>query len=322
MITNKLLKQPKVLTYARYSYTEYEMRIFIFIILHLQKAWKQETLEDLENWRSAQTIQFHLADLKINDNEVINDRIKKALISIRAKSFTVETEHEWFNTGLINYGHYDKKIKKYEIQISNLLAPHIIELGKNFTQYQLNVILKLNFYGQRLYIIMNDWAWKGYYTTTAKDFKKLLEIDKKYQKYYDFKKAVITRAQNELKNLYDEGKADLYFILTEDKIKRKSDDDFDRTLKFKIITKDEKITNQEDLQLYMQHCTEYLKKFFPKQQKRREDIYKFLFNSNLIVEFMEKVYKIIENLEDKKELLHNHGGLINTILREDFRYTK
>lgn len=143
-------------------------------------------------------------------------------------SFLSSVEYH-FNEGFVDLC-FDPKLK-----------PYLLELKESFIKYKLGSIVNLNsFYSIRFYELLVKWKKIGQFNLSIKKIKELFQIDKSsYKRYNDFKKAVLLKAQEELKE-----KTDLYFEFREIKTGRKITD-----IEFKILTTKNKIDHVEVPQL-------------------------------------------------------------------------
>ncbi|RYX80528.1 RepB family plasmid replication initiator protein, partial [bacterium] len=293
------LYQPNIITQARYSFTEYEMRVLLYVIKQIQDKLNKNDVEFNRNMFGEidYKIQFYLADMMVSEGEKNHARIRKALKDLRDKSFEVEDEKHWFNVGFINYGRYNKDVKKWELQVSFLLMPYMVSLAKGFTAYQLETILNLNTNSQRLYLMFSQYHDTGIFRISAEELRYKLGLEKKYERYGDFKKWVLSAAEKELKLLFDSEKSDVWVKLEKDK-KERGKEDFDRTLTFKIFYSQRKIVQMEQAKAEtLRYCTQILQSMFPDHQAYANSLLGYLVGKMQLKTFSER----LERMEDQSQ---------------------
>lgn len=314
--------QPNVITQARYNFSEYEMRVLLYVVKHIQDKLNKDdvafnrTLFGEIDYK----IQFFLAELMNTEDEKNHGRVRKALVDLRSKSFEVEDEKQWFNVGFINYGRYNKEVKKWELQVSFLLMPYIVSLARGFTTFQLDTILRLNSHSQRLYMMFSQFHNTGIFRISAEDLRFKLGLEKSYSEYNGFKKRVINSAIKELKNLFDEEKSDLWIVLENDKKDRRKED-FDRMLTFKIFYSKRKVIQVEQAKAEaLQYCTHVLKSIFMDNTVYANKLIGYLIGEKRLRPFVDRLEKIEDQSEKEGKALSTYGGLVRHLVKEDFNF--
>ncbi|MDQ1233639.1 plasmid replication initiation protein [Paenibacillus sp. SORGH_AS306] len=107
-----------------------------------------------------------------------------------------------------------------EVEFSPKLKPYLLQLKEKFTSFRLNDILKLkSAYSMRIYELLKQYEKLGQRTLKVQRLKELLGIEDQYPVYSDFKKRVITKAQQEINK-----STDIEFNYVERKSGRKVDE--------------------------------------------------------------------------------------------------
>ncbi|TXK21157.1 replication initiation protein [Pontibacter qinzhouensis] len=314
--------QPNVITQARYSFTEYEMRVLLYVVKHIQNKLNKDDIEFNRNMFGEidYKVQFYLADMMVTEGEKNHARIRKALKDLRDKSFEVEDEKQWFNVGFINYGRYNKDAKKWELQVSFLLMPYMVSLARGFTAYQLETILHLNTHSQRLYMMFSQYHDTGIFRISAEDLRYKLGLEKKYERYGDFKKWVLSAAEKELKHLFEDNKSDLWVKLEKDK-KERGKEDFDRMLTFKIFYTDRKFKQVEQAkQEAIRYCINLLSAILPGDELYCNKLLGYLIEQKRLKPFADRLGRLEEQAQQEGKPLTSYGGLLRHIAKEDFKY--
>lgn len=244
-----------------------------------------------------------------------------SLKKLRDKYIEVEDDNLWFAVGLINYAKYDKKANLYEIEVSRLLMPYLVELAEQFTTYQLSVVMALKSkYSQRLYELCCEYKnmKDRRFFLDIKNLRDLLRLGQRYRLYSGFKEKVLDVAKKELKNLFEQGRCDLWFDYYEDeatKIRKAY-----TRIWFQIHTKtDSEQREQELADMFNQRL--WIHKFLIATFKRDKKYIKRVIDAlnrepNLIAPIFSRLYRM-EREEDKS----SYAPLTRYILKNDFKLT-
>lgn len=224
------LYQANTVTQARYDYSLIEKRTIYLIIREVRKRY---VLND-----DGQRDLFGNLVLTFNRSQLENasfsdaDDMYRSLKRLRKRNFDIKGEDgKWLDVGFINYAEHIPRTGKVEIEVSRKILPYLVELSKEYTEYNLTVALSLGSeYSQRLYEYCSQFKAAGGFQMTVSDFREKLMLKEKYKQYGAFKVFVLEAARKELKKLYDKKQCDLYFNYSEEKEGRKI-----VALKFKII---------------------------------------------------------------------------------------
>lgn len=314
--------QPNVITQARYSFSDYEMRVLLFVVKQIQDLLNRDdvnfnrTLFGEIDYK----VQFYLKDILGSDDEKNHSRVRKALKDLRQKSFEVNDEKQWFNVGFVNYGYYNKEAKKWELQVSFLLMPYMVSLAKGFTIYQLQTVLELNTHAQRLYMMFSQFHDTGIFRISAEDLRYKLALENAYGRYCDFKIKVLAFSLKEMKDLFNEGKSDLYVTLEDDK-KVRGKEDWERTLTFKIFYSKRKVVEVEQAKAEaMQYCVQVLKSIFLDNQNYPNKLIGHLVQTKRLKAFTERLGRVEDEATETGKALSSFGGLIRHIAEGDYGF--
>ena len=166
----------------------------------------------------------------------------------------------WFEK--ISYINHDATVT---FKVNEEMAPHLFNLKKNFTAYQLiNTIRLDSIYSIRLYELLKQYVPAGDVNKTLVGLKTILGIEKQYKRYNHFKSRVLEVARKELK-----ARTDIRFKYEEIKTGRRV-----TSIQFLVFpntknTKKDKIMDVLDTQ-----SIEYrtLLNLLPKEQQRKKTI--------------------------------------------------
>lgn len=210
---NIVKKQNDLINKARYSLNELEIKIVSTLISMIRK----DDTEFHEYYVDIKELQ-KLTNTSTKDNQYYID-IAKSLMS---KPFNID--NKVFNWVTFAEHKQDSTMLKFEIH--RYLKPYLLELQKNFTQYNIKDIMMLkSAYVIRLYeLIISEYTqYKNYHKSATKytfdlqiDYlRELFEIPESF-KYNDIKRHIIDKAQTQFKE-----KTNIQFTYKEEKIGRK-----------------------------------------------------------------------------------------------------
>lgn len=176
---------------------------------------------------------FNLIKIKVKDfvkflglttNKDSYARVKKVTDSLGDKSLIINkinkktSENSRLKLQWLASSEYFEGQGYVELEFSQKLKPYLLQLGGNFTSYQLENVLKLRrSYSIRLYEMTKQWRKLQKVTVNLEELKEILGITKdKYKVYGNFKKKILQPSQKEICE-----KTDICFEITEIKKSRK-----------------------------------------------------------------------------------------------------
>ena len=208
---HEVINQSNALTQSRYDFSKIEKNVIYHIIQKVRHDYIEGSMQrDL--WENFY-VTINASDLAKVAGEKHTKEARAALRSLRLKDIEMEDkEGNWFNCGFINSSRYYAKTKTYEVEVSKLIMPHLVELASCFTSYSLTVAISLKSkYSQRFYEFCCQYRSKGSYFFDQARLRRLLKLEDEYKLNADFKRYVIEPAYKELKEAYEAGQSDLYF---------------------------------------------------------------------------------------------------------------
>lgn len=154
------------------------------------------------------------------------ESIKNALRSLSHKACEIppeKNEGKWLSVNWINYAEHNPQTNQFEVEVSKKVIPYLLNLTKNFTQYDAYKIFNLhNKYSMRFYEKCCQHKKQGYFRMTEEEIRDSFGVykvepgtDKRIKPMYpspsQFEKFVIKVPQAELKEKFDKGLCDFYF---------------------------------------------------------------------------------------------------------------
>lgn len=312
--------QTNNLIHARYDFSVVEKRCMAKIIHSVRKNFvEQEGQRDLFDDLVVSFPISELTDIHPKTRTVYN-----SLIGLMKRVVELEDEHEWKAVGLVSVVKHKKDDKMIELTVDKEILPEFVNLAENFTSTQLQVYMALSSqYSQRLYEYCSRWKnnrkadGKAYFTMRVDDLKDRLMIADKYARYALFKKYVLDKAMNDLKELYEKGECDLFFEYTENHSKtRKSTIE---SINFAITTRKNDVLGEMKPMDYMYLIKQWLLIWFEadKKPKNKQWVEKVMNHLTLNAELLKPCYVRLMKLQEDKPR-EDWAPLARYIITEDF----
>ncbi len=316
LLTNKELVQSYVVTTAKYDFSIDEKRILYRIIECLQAnvgglklKYKYSIQKDLlGDYEFTIPIRAFLKD----PNSKNYEPIKKALTSLRNKSFEYEDDVMWTVYGIIEKPIINKYDTDVKITITPLLMDAFMNFAKGYRKYELKIAMEFkSVYAMRFYELFS--GQKDPITHTIQALKEMFKIENKYKRVDRFIEQVINVAQKELKE-----KSPYYF---EYKINKQGRKYYSITFipKYNPEKRDETLERHElQKQLSLswdlpKQAIDYLKNnfdFTTQEIKNNIDVFK---EYNLKADIIEKLAYLKKYCRDKSE---PKGYIISSLKKE------
>lgn len=184
IVKNKELIQSYIFTTAKYDFDVYEKRILYRVVERLQYLIKDKKLSHVkypvqEGLFGEKTFTFDVADFLNGEESKNHTRIKKALKSLRDKTFEYDDGKIWEYLGIIEA----PSIKHYEKTVSFKVTPRVYEafldFSKGFKKFELELSMKFeSVYAMRFYELFN--IQKTPLTFTIPTLKEMFGLQDKY----------------------------------------------------------------------------------------------------------------------------------------------
>ena len=191
----------------------YELKISqIKLILHMITLIKKDD-EDFKEYKISIKDYAHRLGV---DPEGEYSHAKDITEDLLKKVIKIDYEDEagrerFLQINWLSHADYAEGEGYVEVAFDPKLKPYLLALKERFTQYDIRNVLPLkSFYSIRIYELLKQFEKVGYRVFKIKELKEMLGIEKKYKSYSLFKKRVIEKAQEELKE-----HSDLYFDFEE-----------------------------------------------------------------------------------------------------------
>ena len=229
-----ILRQGNPLTESRYQFSKMEKNVLYVIIKFIRNNWLEREMPN-GKWP---TTTFYIPPAVFNEaNENNPERAKEALRGLRDKTIEMtDKEGNWLYAGFINQAEYNAKADMYEVEVSGALLPYLVQLTRNYTEYDLTVAMTFRSqYSQRFYELCCQYRNYGGFGKTIQQLKEMFMLEDvlSYRNIWLFNSKVINTALKEIKSAYDDKSCNLF--LTCDKSGRAATTHY----KFTIHTREE-----------------------------------------------------------------------------------
>lgn len=149
----------------------------------------------------------HLAEFTGTNSNDIYDDLKQASRNLRKKEILIEKKNDdgtksFLVTGLFSSAEHKNRSGILEIQFDPKLKPYLLAInGKKtpFTKYMLKNILKLSSsYSIRIYELLKQYLKRRKRKFEISELRAFLDVEDKYDRFYDFEKYVLKVAKKEI----------------------------------------------------------------------------------------------------------------------------
>ena len=193
------LKQHYTITEARYDMSAIEKNMF-YLLLSKIKDDDDPEREYVVDARQSDV----LKDVRIEE-------LRQAARNLLSRVYYINKSNgNILAVKLMTRVAYDEAKKEIRIRISQKLLPYLINLKKDYTQFQLEAALSLKSkYAKRLYEMLSHYKDQGIMKITIEELKHRLALKdlktgkEQYKPWSMFKKHVLTIPQEELKAYTD-----------------------------------------------------------------------------------------------------------------------
>lgn len=325
---------PYSLARAKFNFSKDEMKILIFIIRSFAASYNHQLDHGFKSIGNPDLFgNIHFQRVKVTDIGK-NDRYlrtKKAFISLNNKLIRVispDGEYE-AHARLIEMPRYYNGKGLIDFTLNRDLIPFFESLAYGFVYFNVETLFKLNYYAQRLYILMcqsdND---NGFIKIHAKQFRDMLDIGDKYSRFIDFRNWVIKPAEKKITTLFMAKECKLKFTFDEvNSTPKTKDDDWDRMLHFKVVS----IYNEKRRSGYTLDTEEsnfivyILARIYENNHPLLTRYVSFIgtFSQENKAMFHERLERLYHKFVNEKISINNNPDcqkLISTILKQDFGY--
>jgi len=230
--------------------------------------------------------------------------LKRSLDSLQDKKILIKEEDREIHSNFISDFIWYTKKPYFDVFVSPILKPYLIQLKERFTLYSfMNISHLRSSFSIRVYQLLKSYEKIGKRSFDVTDLKYKLKIEDKYPNFADFKKRVLLPSQSEMKK-----KSDIYFTFTEDKKGRKVE-----RINF-FIKKNQKI--KEEVQKRLEQYSNGRKISFDKLRIDNELFYILLSDIGMVPRLIQKIvdtyeYEYVKWVVNKVKVMKTEGKVQN-----------
>ena len=288
-----MLRQGNPMTEGRYDFSKIEKNAYYCVVRQVRKDYIEDGKKEFDNM----VVEIPESCLEEIADKTHKEDAREAIKNLHKKTIELEDEDgNWFFCGFINWAKYVAKKKVYILEVSSQLMPYLVELSSCYTEYSLTVAISLKSkWSQRMYELCSQHKREKTrsFFKTIEQLRTMFMLEKEYPRIPDFQKNTISKAENELKKLFDAGQCDLWFeTLKEGRGKNTK-------FTFKIHTRDDnKQTETDGLALAnkIAAMVKVMQATFPKDKKYVERFSSWL---NFNLDKVDDVFNLLTKLHKK-----------------------
>lgn len=291
---------------ARYSLTSSEIKIILSTITQIKPEDKE--FKDYEI-----NIKDFVEDIGVKSKNMY-ERARETTMGLMKKIIELPLEDElgFVQVALLSKAKYVEGSGKIIISFDPELKPHLLQLKEKFTKYRVSDVLSLkSSFSIRIYELLKQYENLKQRTIKIKELKKILNVDNKYDRYADFKRIIILKAQKELKK-----HTDIYFEFEEIKKGRKVD-----KIKFIIKTKNKaNILEKESMNLIKTKTIKEIYTFLDEDNKSFDRVIRWIEKNNFSYNYVSDILNIlIERIENKGiKVIKNKEAMFKDALKNNY----
>ena len=204
--SKKLVVSSNNLIHAKYSFTLWQKRIFAYMVSEINSFDDREFplqkmyIRDLMNFFK----------VKNKDDYNVIERVPEQMyaMSMRLPYRTDKGHKRWGEVRILSkYTRPEDKIDGnayIELKFNDDLKPHLLELKRLFSQYDIQNIIHLrSVYSFKMYELIKANQYLSKWEVDLPDLKEMLDVEEKYRNYGSFKLRILNAAQIDLTEYCD-----------------------------------------------------------------------------------------------------------------------
>lgn len=201
-----LIVSSNELIHAKYHFSLWQKRVFMYFVSQIGKEASDFGLQKVY---IADLVRFFESDQNGTVADII-ENVPRQLYetSIQVPSRDAEGHERFGEVRLVTK--YTKPQDKHpgnayiELKFNEDLKPHLLDLKKQFSKYELRYIIHLqSAHAIRIYEILKSHQYQKTIDLDVDYLKVILEVAEKYKLYGDFKRKIIDKAQADLAQFCD-----------------------------------------------------------------------------------------------------------------------
>lgn len=190
-----VVKGNELIQQSRVTFSLQEQKALLFIISHIKPGSRRFIYQTLDISEFCEVAGISLCGKNYAD-------IKAAIDGLNKPFWVWTDEDSEEQCHFVEKAIVHPRKGTIQIRLDESLKPYLLELKKNYTQYELKYILTMQSkYSVRLYELLRSWAGRGYCEYDLNELQKLLGSD--YQRWVDFNRRALEPAMAEINEVTD-----------------------------------------------------------------------------------------------------------------------
>lgn len=227
---NNVVTKSNILIEANYKLTITEQKIVLFLVSKIRKDD-----DDFKTYTLPIKQFYELLGYKGNPKYSEMKKITKNLIG---KVVEIKEEKKLKQMSWLSYVEYNENDGSVNLSFDPRLKPYLLQLKREFTSYKLKNVMELKSgYSIRVYEILKKWQTIKEVEIPLKELREMVGATDTHREYHNFKKRVLTTAQNEI-----EEKTDIAFDYEEIKKGKRV-----VSIRFMIYSKNNILTHENEV---------------------------------------------------------------------------
>ncbi|MED4906493.1 replication initiation protein [Heyndrickxia faecalis] len=206
---NKAVTKSNALIEANYKLSTLEQKIILYLISQIHKDDDDFKMYRLPIQEFSEMLGYRGSPKYTELREITKNLMRKVL--------EIREGQKLKQLSWVSYVEYDERSGFVSLSFDPRLKPYLLQLKREFTTYRLKNVMELkSSYSIRMYELLKRWQYMKEVEIALDDLRMMVGAADKYHQYHNFKKRVLTPAQQEILE-----KTDIWFKYQEVRKKRK-----------------------------------------------------------------------------------------------------
>ncbi|AFC26967.1 replication initiation protein [Saprospira grandis] len=197
------VREANELIEASYRFSVWEDRIFLLTLSQIQA--EDDDFKIYKIYVKDLAREYGLATKSVYEN------IREAVSSLQRKTISIpfrfdEGPGKLTTSFFTSFGELDQSdFSHILVELHPKLKPYLLQLKERFTQYNISFLVRMqSHYSKRIYKLLKQYHPLSKRRISIQQLKQILQIEpEEYKRYFDFKRRVILKAQEDLAEYTD-----------------------------------------------------------------------------------------------------------------------
>ncbi|EJF55233.1 protein involved in initiation of plasmid replication [Saprospira grandis DSM 2844] len=197
------VREANELIEASYRFSVWEDRIFLLTLSQIQA--EDDDFKIYKIYVKDLAREYGLATKSVYEN------VREAVSSLQRKTISIpfrfdEGQGKLTTSFFTSFGELDQSdFSHVLVELHPKLKPYLLQLKERFTQYNISFLVRMqSHYSKRIYKLLKQYHPLSKRRISIQQLKQILQIEpEEYKRYFDFKRRVILKAQEDLAEYTD-----------------------------------------------------------------------------------------------------------------------